>query len=248
VQDPGECRDFREVGVVGAVASSEVSASATGLEETILEQGVTACLAEYQSLIGEMRWLREEAQYQRLSVTLLVGLVPLLGLVSSISPDLLIPTLLVAPVPFAVLGYLFFRQHEEVYVVAAYLRDQVRPRIRNLTAQPAIWGWEEFKHTHFESGRHGVLGLLNSGKVALMMRLLLFLLPAVVSTIAAAAVALVRNPGELLPMYGWVGAGLAVALFALDVLLIALLVTTMWSRGDLAVRLLGMTSDPPLAN
>lgn len=234
--------------MAGATTTGEVSASSSALEEASLQQGVAACLAEYQAMIGEMRWLREEAaQYQRLSVTLLVGLVPLLGLVASISPDLLIPTLLVAPIPFAVLGYLFFRQHEEVYVIAAYLHERVRPQIRTLTALPTIWGWEEFKHSRFESGRRGILGMLGSGKLALVMRTLLFLLPAVVSTIAALAVALVRNPNALIPMYGWVGGALAIAAFVLDVLLIGLLVSTLWARGDLAVRMLGMTMDPPEA-
>lgn len=234
--------------MAATVTVGEVSAPSTAFDETILEQGVAACLAEYEALIGEMKWLREEAsQYQRLSVTLFVGLVPLLGLVASISPDLLIPTLLVAPIPFAVLGYLFFRQHEEVYVIAAYLRLEVRPEIRRLTALPTAWGWEEFKHAQFERHRHGILGMLGSSKLALAMRILLFLLPAVVSTIGAAGVALVRDPRTLLPMYGWAGAGLAIGAFVLDVLLIALLVSTLWSRGDLAVRVLGMAAKPPKA-
>jgi hypothetical protein len=224
-----------------AVTVSEVSAAPPGFDETILEQSVAACLAEYEALIGEMKWLREEAsQYQRLSVTLFVGLVPLVGLVASISPDLLVPALLVAPIPFAVLGYLFFRQHEEVYVIAAYLRLEVRPEIRRLTALPTVWGWEEFKHAQFEQHRHGILGVLGSSKLALAMRILIFLLPAVVSTIGAVGVALVLDPRTLLPLYGWAGAGLAIGTLVLDVLLISLLVSTLWARGDLAVRVLGM--------
>jgi hypothetical protein len=258
VSGPTSCRRVRSVlgctmGARGGTPRTEEataapdaiggeSATSTALDQ-FFEQGMVACLAEYQTLVAEMKWLREEAaQYQRLSVTLFVGLVPLLSLLASNSPDLLIPTLLATPFPFGVLGYLFFRQHEEVYVIAAYIHEEVRPQIRRLAALPAIWGWEEFKDTRFVSGRRGVLGLLNSGKMPITMRILLFLLPAVVSTTAAAAVVLERNPSALLVMYGWAVGGLAVAAFLFDVLLIVGLVGFLWTQGDLATRVLAMRS------
>jgi hypothetical protein len=229
-----------EVATAAPDAIKEESAPTIAVDQ-FPEQGIAACLAEYQALTGEMKWLREEAaQYQRLSVTMLVGLVPLLSLLASNSPDLLIPTLLVAPFPFTVLGYLFFRQHEEVYVIAAYLRKEVRPQIRKLTALYDIWGWEEFKHSRFVSGRRGLLLRLNSAKMALAMRILLFLLPAVVSTIGAVAVVLARNPNALLQMYGWPVGGLAIAALLFDVLLVGALVGFLWSQGDFANRVLEM--------
>jgi hypothetical protein len=216
------------------------STTITALDE-FLDQGMAACLAEYQALQGEMGWLREEAaQYQRLSVTLLVGLVPLLSFLAANSPDLLIPSLLAAPFPFTVLGYLFFRQHEEVYVIAAYLHDEVRPQVQRLAALPTIWRWEEFKHTRFSSDRRGILGVINSGQMALAMRILLFLLPAVLSTVAAAAVVLARNPSTLLTMYGWAAGCFVIAALLFDVLLIGTLVGFLWTQGDLAKRVLAM--------
>ncbi len=223
-------------------ATGEESATSTARDQ-FFERGMAACLAEYQTLVSEMKWLREEAaQYQRLSVTLFVGLVPLLSLLASNSPDMLIPTLLAAPFPFAVLGYLFFRQHEEVYVIAAYIHEEVRPQIRRLADLPAIWGWEEFKDTRFVSGRRSVLGLLNSGKMVLVMRILLFLLPAVLSTVAAAAVVVARNPSALLEKYGWAVGGMAIAAFIFDVLLVGALVGFLWAQGDFATRVLSMGS------
>lgn len=227
-------------GAVAAAAPDAIGeeSAASPARDQFLEQGMTACLAEYQTLVSEMKWLREEAaQYQRLSVTLFVGLVPLLSLLASNSPDMLIPTLLAAPFPFAVLGYLFFKQHEEVHIIAAYILDEIRPQITRLAHEDAIWGWEAFKRHSFVSARHGVLGLLNSGKMPIIMRILLFLMPAVVSTIAAAAVVLERNPSALLATYGWAVGGLAIAAFLFDVLLIGGLLGLLWTQGDLPTRL-----------
>jgi hypothetical protein len=147
------------------------------------------------------------------------------------------------PFPFSVLGFLFFRQHEEVYVIAAYLRDQVRPQLCRLTTLTEIWGWEEFKNRYFAIMQEGRLfRTMSSGKMALVMRVLLFVLPAVVALISAVLVVFQRDPSVLVHKYGWGFATLAIAGFLLDVFLVGLLIVFLWLQGDFAKRILARGS------
>jgi hypothetical protein len=92
-----------------------------------------------------------------------------------------IPTLVVVPLPFAVLGFLFIRRHLEVDIEAAYLRDCVRPLIvKQCSGEPlSLWTWEEFKLKKFRKlAEVRLLGLVVGHRLALSVRVPLFLGPA----------------------------------------------------------------------
>ena len=102
---------------------------------------LNAWLAEYKSLRAEIEWLVEGGtKYQNFAITLLGLLSSILAWVIERSHDLIIPSLLVVPFLFTLLGFLYCRQHEEVYVIAAYLNTYVRPRVRALVGDNDILG------------------------------------------------------------------------------------------------------------
>src|ERR1035441_2219876 len=138
-----------------------------------------AWLVEYKCLRSEIEWLIDGgAKYQNLAVTLMGLIFTAIAWIVKEAPVLLVPTLLVAPFLFTLLGFLYCRQHEEVYVVAAYLKDYVRPRVRCLVNDDAIWGWEEFKAKHAEHW-----------SMVFALRAMLFVAPSIGSIIAVLAYA-----------------------------------------------------------
>jgi hypothetical protein len=138
------------------------------------QQALETWLAEYTSLRAEISWLIDGGtKYQNFAITLLGLLFTALAWVIEHAPRMLIPMLLVAPFLFTLLGFLYCRQHEEVYVVAAYLKDYVRPRVRCLVNDDAIWGWEEFKAKHAEHW-----------SMVFALRAMLFVAPSIGSIIA----------------------------------------------------------------
>src|SRR3989304_4303082 len=88
---------------------------------------LTAYLAEYSALRSEIEWLvRDGTQYQGLAVKLIGVVFGAAAWIIHQVPDLLLPLLLVVPFVFCTLGFLFSRQHEEVYIVARYITDYIR--------------------------------------------------------------------------------------------------------------------------
>jgi hypothetical protein len=98
-----------------------------------VEDVLAAWLAEYQALRAEIEWLiNDGTRYQNFAITLLGIIGATIGWLLKEASALLLPTLLAVPFIFCLLGFLYSRQHEEVYIVAAYLKDYLRPRVRQL--------------------------------------------------------------------------------------------------------------------
>jgi hypothetical protein len=203
---------------------------------------VEACLAEYHALREEMRWLREEAaQYQAFALAITATLGPLLGYELAKEPLWVVPTLTVIPLPFTVLGFLFFRLNLEVYIEAAYIRDRIRPLIvtRCPDAIPVLWSWEDFKDAKFrELAKVIMVGRVVGHRIALAMRVSLFLGPALAALVIDGILQLRRGTG-LSHDYHPTGAFMLVAVLGVDVLFIALLLLVLQFYGDTAHLVLG---------
>src|SRR5260370_32197606 len=115
--------------------------------ETVGQGAIDAILAEYAALRAEIEWLIKDAgQYQTYALGLVAVLPPAFALLLGTSRAwLTIPAIIIANSAFCLFGYLFFRSHQEVYIVAAYLKHRVRPKIRKLTGADSVWAWEEYK-------------------------------------------------------------------------------------------------------
>jgi hypothetical protein len=194
-------------------------------------------LAEYEALRNEIEWLIKEAsQYQNYALGLVALLPPGFALVLDTRQAwLLVPAALFAVPAFCLLGFLFFRSHQEVYVVAAYLQQEVRPQVRAAVNSNSVWGWEEYKAAaQGKQERASRLGLLTSQRFVVMLRLLVFLLPAVVALAGLTAVFADRGPQWWVHTYTWPGAVLTGLGFLLDSAIVLLLGYWFWTRGDLA--------------
>jgi hypothetical protein len=144
---------------------------------------LAAWLAEYQCLRAEIEWLiNDGTRYQNFAITLVGIIGAAIGWLLKEAPIILIPTLLVVPFVFCLLGFLYSRQHQEVYIVAAYLKDYVRPRVRELVGDESLWGWEEFKSQEWRAlspyRRFKPFGL---NDIVFLLRAMLFILPSIVA-------------------------------------------------------------------
>jgi hypothetical protein len=149
------------------------------VKESSVESALEAWLAEYKCLRSEMEWLIDGgAKYQNFAITLMGLMFTAIAWAVREAPMLLIPTLLILPFLFCLLGFLYCRQHEEVYVVAAYLKDYLRPRVRSLVGEKNLWGWEEFK-ARSEATQPTRLKLLSSAAFVFVLRSMLFVIPSV---------------------------------------------------------------------
>ena len=212
---------------------------------------MAACLAEFHALREEMRWLREEAaQYQAFTLTIIAAAGPLIGFELSSHKMWVLPTMVVLPLPFTILGFLFFHQHLEVYVVAGYIRDGIRPHMERLCDSEgdehlplpkyAIWEWERYKAEIFARlPRAPWLDFAVGSRTTHFMRSVLFLGPALVSIAAEIIVAVQYGSDRLERAYGATGLTLLAIGFASDLLFAALFTLSAWRRGDFARFVLG---------
>jgi hypothetical protein len=217
-------------------------------EETDIEQArpqsraapaalVEAHVAEYLALRSEIEWLiKDGSQYQGFAIALLAAALPVLQFLSQRYQDVFSVTLLVIPFLFCLLGLLYFRQHEEVYVIAAYLATSLRPRVRTLTGDPELWGWEEFKAAH-GAPTTGMASWVSGGRTILVLRALLFVVPSLLAVVVAAVLMVHGRP--YLSATGAVRALMLVGL-ALDAAITLLLLLSLAVRGNLAGRLLAL--------
>jgi hypothetical protein len=193
---------------------------------------VDAILAEYAALRSEIEWLIKDAgQYQTYALGLIAVLPPAFALLLGAKRDwLTIPAIIIANSTFCLFGYLFFRSHQEVYVVASYLKNVVRPKIRQLTGSESVWDWEEYKARANLDIRHSSrLGLLGSPRFVWLVRLLVFVLPAAVGVVAVAVI-LFHQASR----YSWFAlTGIAIGL-AINVGMLVVLALWFWVKGDLA--------------
>jgi hypothetical protein len=210
-----------------------LSASGKGLSN---EDALTAALAEYQSLRSEISWLIEHGtQLQNYAIGLSIGIFPVAAFVlEKSSPVFLLGPLLVLPTILSLLGILYFRQHQEIYVVAAYIREEIRPIIRELTGRDDIWGWEEFKSARQNrlSARSSALGLWRP-RTVIVLRLAIFSLPAFCSLVIGISVAIGQGISRINATYTMAGSVALLLLAVTDVVTIVMLAIRYWKEGDL---------------
>ena len=164
---------------------------------------VEACLAEFHALREEIGRLREEiAQYQAFALAITVALAPLIGYEISQQKQWLVPTLAIVPLPFTILGFLFYRQNLEIYIEAAYIRDRIRPLLCARAPQAAdlLWTWEDYKHAAFGmlAGKRTLLGRVVGHRLAVFMRVSLFVGPAAAALPVDIIMVLRRGNHELI--------------------------------------------------
>lgn len=210
--------------------------------EAEASSALAAALAEYESLRGEIGWLIEHgAQLQNYAIGLAVGLFPVAAFIlENGNTAFLVGLLIAAPIAFSLLGLLYFRQHQEVYVVAAYLKERARPIIRELSGRPDLWTWEEFKTARQSvlSSRSPVLGIWRP-RTILVLRLAIFTLPAVCSLVLGLSVALTVGSAAMFATYTVAGSILLLILTVLDVMIVSMLGIRFWKEGDLSKVVLG---------
>ena len=203
-------------------------------------------LAEYEALRAEIAWLIEHgAQLQNYAIGLAVGAFPVAAFIlDKQNATFLIGLLLMLPLALCLLGLLYFRQHQEVYVIAAYINESVRPIICELTGRDDVWAWESFKSARHAqlSERSRILGIWKP-KTILLLRLTMFALPAACSFVLALAVAIAQGLERILKMYTSIGAIVLLALALADVLVIVILTVRLSTEADLAAIVLRPQTD-----
>lgn len=215
--------------------------------DPLTEQKLAAWLAEYQALRTEIEWLIQDGtRYQNFAITLVGIVIAALGWILKDPADLLLPILLAIPFVFSHLGFLYLRQHEEVFVIAAYLREYLRPRVRSLLSDDSLWGWEEFKAKRTqELTSRTLVSFLSTNTVIVMLRTLLFLLPSLLALLAATLYSLQAGLDKLRLTYSDPSVVTLSVIFLFDVLLVVLFAIHVVRRGDFLKSILGLESQRP---
>lgn len=204
----------------------------------LIQEKLNAYLAEYQALRSEIEWLiRDSTQYQKFAFTLLGIVFMALGWITQKAPDLIVPTLLAVPYLFCVLGLLYIRQHEEVYIVAAYLKEHMRPKIRSLLSDQHLWGWEEFKAKRTNELLEGsFLKPLSTGRMINILRTMLFAVPSFVSVVAVTVYAFSKGFHNLLGIYDWGLSMVLIICYLFDLIVLSYFLGYQFARTNLAKR------------
>lgn len=219
----------------GEKSQSSVS---TLSEPEVVEHRLQAWLAEYQALRSEIEWLiRDGTQYQKFAVALLGIVFAAIGLITQSVKVLLLPTLLVTPFLFCLLGFLFIRQHEEAYIIGAYIKEYVRPKVRKLLSENDLWGWEEFKHQTNENLCEGrMFKLFSSIKMIFILRSFIFILPSAVCLTSVCIYSTLRGMPFLLETYKFPLLVLFIAVYFLDIAVFLLFSFYLFTQTNLSKR------------
>lgn len=198
-------------------------------------------IIEYDALRKEIEWLiRDANNYQNFAIALIGSMVPVIAWIIEKAPVFIIPALLTMPFIFCLLGFLFFRQHEEVYVVAAYLRDYLRKQIREYLRDDSLWGWEEFKHERSEQlYAKGVFKHLSSSRMVFALRVSLFLIPSLFSILLIILQTLSKGFIATIHQYNFNISLCLIVFFLLDIIIVFLLMVYTWKNGNHPARVLG---------
>jgi hypothetical protein len=221
----------------------EDAAAPERVSDERIEERLQAHLAEFESLRKEMEQLQDGGQqYYTLALLLIGGIAAVLPFILDKAPQLIIPTMLTIPLFFSILGFQYFRQHEEIFVIAAYLRECVRPAVRQLLGDDRLWGWEEFKYSRFDrvfgSGLSRILGPTTIGT---LLRSLIFLVPSLIALVAVCGVVW-QSKSPFFITSSLILNVLLWAWFIASAAFTLLLFIRILSQGNFARRILGMTT------
>ncbi len=170
------------------------------------ETQVMAYMAEYNALRDEIGWLLNGAtQYQNFAIILVCAFLGFLA--GTVASQYTIYVFLFAPLSISLLGFLYFRQHEEVYVIARYIDSEIAPRVRTVLGISDIFLWEQFKASR-------VSGVKPASRMINTLRLLLFLLPSLIALVVSAKLLNWGTFATFSLNAGWIGANSDVLLQA----------------------------------
>ncbi len=197
-----------------------------------VESAVNAWISEYHALRTEIEWLNSDgSRYQTFAISLLSVVGGVIGWLSANTPTILLPALLIIPFIFCLLGFLYLRQHEEVFVIASYIKDYIRPRLRELTKDQSLWGWEEFKWQKLNSRKHAQSKWFTVTEMVFFLRGMLFIMPSIAALIAVLLFLLYTPPtpvemldNQLFTLFILLG-------FLIDTLFVVILMYSLISRG-----------------
>ena len=203
-----------------------------------MENKLNTYLTEYQALRAEIDWLiRDGTQYQKFSIAILSIIFAGIGWIIQNAIELLIPILLTIPFIFCVLGYLFLRQHEEVYVVASYIKEYIRPRVRKIIDDEDAWGWEEYKSELNERiCSHRLFGCFSSSRMIVILRSCIFVVPSILSLAILVLYSIEKSIPTLTGMYGFPMLILFAIFYIFDILIFLLFLAYLMTQSDLPKR------------
>lgn len=208
------------------------------LDQNFTEQSLNAWLAEYQALRVEIEWLiRDGTQYQKFAIALLGIVFAAIGWITQSAKILLLPTLLVIPFLFCLLGFLYIRQHEEAFIIGAYIKDYVRPKVRELLSTDDLWGWEEFKwKTNDKLCEVKIFKLLSSSKMIFILRSCIFIFPSFVCLASAVGYSTIQGATLLLQTYKWPLFTLFILCFLFDIIVFVIFSLYLFTQTNLSKR------------
>lgn len=128
-------------------------------------------------------------------------------------------------------------------MVASYLKDYVRPRLRSLVGDHSLWGWEEFKARRSRELFKTKRRLSSSAGIVLVLRSMLFVVPSLGSIIAVVALSISKGLLHA-RMFGHFVPALFVLWFAFDLLIVSALILHLRARTDLPERLVEPNAQP----
>ncbi len=222
----------------GATAASDaVEAVAAASDATVASNPLSAMVAEYTALRREIEWLiKDSGQYQTYALGLIAVLPPAFALISSShQPWLVVPAILAASAAFSLFGFLFFRGHQEVYVVASYIQSVIRPQVRRIAGSEYIWDWEEYKtDTSRKLQRASRLAGLANPRLILILRLMVFLLPAFIGVVGVSIILISKGLAWSLQKYTWPGLVFVFLFLVIDLAVIVIFSLWFWISSDLS--------------
>jgi hypothetical protein len=199
------------------------------------EKALTAALKEYEALRAEISWLiAQSVQLQSFAIALSVGIFPLVTFfLEERSPGVLVGVLVSLPIALCLLGALYFRQHQEVYVVASSIQAHIRPLIVEVCGRSDLWQWEEYKDQRlYELSRRSPIHGAWTPAGVLILRLALFVLPASMSLILGVSIAVTTGLDDLTRSFTVPGMVVLAAVATLDAVAILILLIRFAKEGD----------------
>ena len=190
-------------------------------------------LAEYEALRKEIEWLLKGAtQYQNFCI-ILIGTLATLGVwLADKQKDLLIPFLLAASMLFAALGFLYFRQHQEVFVAASYIKNSLRPLVRKMLSDDTVWLWEDYKESRNQNSN-----LFLRPQFIVLFRVAIFLFPSALSILFVFGDVIGMGLKNIQNSYSTFTVYLVAIWMVVDVATVIAFILYVFAKGDLSRQL-----------
>jgi hypothetical protein len=108
--------------------------------------GFEALVKEFESLRTEIEWLIANGmRYQQFAIVITVAGLSASTFTISQQPSLYPALGYALSAVVSWLGVLYFWEHVEIHVVAGYIQQVLRPKVRKASCVDTWWEWEEYK-------------------------------------------------------------------------------------------------------